>query len=102
MLRPHNQVLWYGSQDLDYPSKHIILRISRKYGYPKEQFCTYAPHGPHINGGIVWKTQNDLRTPVKTRLNVVVNLVALETSTSKIDHFQIQVVYRFEQDIFRL
>ena len=102
LLRLYDHMLWDGPEYLCDALEHVILRVAREYGYPEKEFSAYAPHRPHVDGGIIGEPQNDLRAPVVSRLDVVEDGVPLEAGAAEVDDFEVQIVYGFEEDVLWL
>ena len=102
LLRLYDHMLWDGPEYLCDALEHVILRVAREYGYPEKEFSAYAPHRPHIDGGIIGEPQNYLRAPVVSRLDVVEDGVPLEAGAAEVDDFEVQIVNGFEEDVLWL
>jgi hypothetical protein len=60
-----------------------------------------AAKTPHVDRSVVRDSQDDLWSPVESRLDVSVDLLILEATGTEINNFDTGLVYLTEQDILR-
>ena len=83
-------------------SKLLHLVFTREKRKANAEFRHDTSKAPHIDGTSIWNTQDDLRCSVKSRLNVGVNSLILETGAAEIYDFYAWLCRILEQNVFRL
>ena len=68
--------------------RHVVFFIfSREQGVPNIQFIEDAPKAPHIDGRVVRDPEDDFWCPVKSGLDVGIDLLVLEATAPKVYDF---------------
>jgi len=93
-------MLLRGTKDLHDARQLLLLVFARKDGIPCEELGQDATQAPHIDWQSVAHAQNDLGRPVESGLDIRVNLLVLEATRTKVDHFDFRMKWVSKQDIF--
>mmetsp|Transcript_41593 Transcript_41593/g.114637 ORF Transcript_41593/g.114637 Transcript_41593/m.114637 type:complete len:471 (+) Transcript_41593:2036-3448(+) len=90
------------TQDFAQATDLIVLRMPREDRQPQEELGADAAQAPHVNRARVRQADQHLRGPVEARLYVGVHGVALETSGTEIDQFDLGMLHVAQQDVLGL
>lgn len=97
------EVVRNGSQQVDDATKLVVLGMPREQGETQEEFRDDASETPHVDRGREGhEAQNHVHGAIKSRLDVCVDLLALEGRRSKVDQLDLGVALRREQNVLRL
>lgn len=97
-----DQVLLWRTKDLHDTGKLLLFVLSGKDRVACEKFCENTTKGPHIDRNAVAHAQDDLWRSVKSRLNVGIHLLILETTGTEIDDFNLGVHWMCKKNVFGL
>jgi hypothetical protein len=73
--------------------------LTRENWIAKVQLANDATQRPHVNGSSIFTTEDDLRRPVETALDIGVDPLSLETTTAKINDFNTALVFMLKEYI---
>ncbi len=79
----------------------LLLILPREQGFTCEQLKNDASETPHVDGTGVLNAKYDLRSTIKSRLNVGIDDVALGAARAKVYNFDATLGSLSQQDVLR-
>ena len=78
--------------DLHHVRKLLSFVLAREKRIPCVELGHDAAEGPHVDGGGVGDTENDLGCPIEATLNVGVDPLVLEAAAPVVDNLDARLV----------
>ena len=97
-----NQRSWWYTYNFHDCSHLIIFVLSSENRNTHQAFKNNTAKAPHINSHGKRYAQNNLRCPIKPRLDIRIDPLANKARTAIINDFDTTLILLFEQYVFRL
>ena len=97
-----DNILGWDSLDFHDVCELLGLILTREEWITCVQLGHNATEGPHVDACCVRDAQDNLRSTVKTTLDIGVNALVLEAATTIVNNFDARLIWLLEKDILRL